>query len=321
MRYATAGRASALLAGLVVASLLLAPVGAAAGERLPSRARLKKLIKRNGKAAEEWLWNLAHEQRCQGAWDCGRDFEQRKNRAERLYQLYLEFFPHEGGVIRIRIYYGHHLFALKQWSRAAWQYEEAVRLLASAKDPASQKVQKQAAYHALAARAHAAGLADRPLELSQHVRVRERLLAWASGEKLPPPPDRRTAEELDDVLATSNQLMSLLPPRAQEGYALLLAGRAHYEKGETAQAEARFQRLLDRVPQALDTWCVTPLLLDCLVRNNKCERVRKLARQLLEQPHRRWWPALLLEWDQERGRAMLETWKPVFEALAGAKEK
>lgn len=320
MPRSSAGRTGRVGLGLALIFLLLAPALSAARERVPSRTKLKQLIEKNGKAAEEWLWSLARELSCEGPWNCGADLGSRQAQAERLFRLYLDFFPHEGGAIRVHLFYGHQLFALQDYPRAAYQYEEAVRLLASAKDPESLEVQQRAAYLALAARAHAAGLADRPLVLPQHARVRERLLAWAAGHKLPPPPEARVSEALDDVLATANQLMSLLPKRAESAYAVMLAGRVHYEKGETAQAEARLQRLLDRMPQALDTWCLTPLLLDCLVRNNKGKRVRKLARQLLEEPYRRWWAALLLDWDQARGRELRESWRPVFEALARSGE-
>ena len=219
-------------------------------------------------------------------------------RTRRLHELYLDFFADEPGAIRVRLDHGHQLFARKLWADAAGQYIATVRRLGDRKDAPAIKIKIDAAYHALVSHAHLAGLADRPLELPAQTALRQRLLARAVKNEGPKPAPPLKSSALDTLMSTAAELQRLAPELPQVEYMLQLTGRGHYLRGEIAEAEARLQRLLERKPDALDTWLVTPLLLDCLVRSDRLAEARALARQLLHQPPRQWNPATLVTWDR-----------------------
>jgi len=306
------------LLALLAAALLFAPIGCTEDEEpLLARAEIDRRIERDGRVSTEvWIRKQIGELRCETVWPCNTsDFTERLARAERLQQLYLEIFEHETGAIEIRRQYGHQLFGQKRWAEAAVQYDIVVQQIGTASDRDSVKQKLDAAYHSLTSRAHLADLGGRPLELPHQVALRQRLLARSAGRP-GPEPEIRNSDRIDELLTSAAELERLVPELNQVEHALQLTGRALHGRGDTRQAEERLQRLLDRKPGSLDTWCVTPLLLDSLVRNDKLDQARELARQLLYQPPRQWLPAALAGWDQEPGRKLLQFWRPVLEALS-----
>jgi len=254
--------------------------------------------------------------RCKSAWECGAEYVDRMKRTEKLYRMHLELFERPDRAMRARLFIAHQLYAAENWAEAAREHETVVQTIGKAGKPEDLKMQLESAYHAITARAHLAGLAERPLELPEHAAIRERLMAFAANKPLPAVPAARKDPKLDELLATVAMVEGRLAQPPQPEYLAQLMGRAHHARHELEQAETRLQGLLDRAPQALDTWGVTPLLLDCMVRSKEPQRARALAGQLLEDSRLQWRAAGLVHWDQEPGKKLSKSWRPVLEALA-----